>query len=136
MTCKKVCEQYPQDQLKSPIITGTWQLYISEQEDVDGDVVYTNKSRSEKITTQNNLLFTRETSEHRTGRLGVLYPVGKCWEAKSADNRDTGTSTYYITKIVNGVITRMREIYIEPKNDVTDPKQNLEVSIVNWYRID
>jgi hypothetical protein len=135
MSNKKVCKQYPNDQYGpcAPDISGKWDRYKSVIATEEG-VTTTKNSLSQAEVTQDNLYFDWEDKHGK--RIGMLYPVGKCWEAKSVDDEDNGTMTYQITKIKNGKATKMIATYTEAGHSTTTPAQNPRVAIENWYRID
>ena len=137
MPQKKVCKQYPQDQYgpKAPDISGKWDVYISYILTDNGVITKKNLNSLNNIT-QDKLYFDygRETTGEKS--MGMLYPVGKCWEAKTVDNKDNGTTIYKLTKIKNGKVTRMQSVYTEAGLQPTNPEQFPTVSVVNWYRAD
>ena len=137
MTCKKVCKQYPQDQYKAPDISGKWEIYYSYQGGPDGITTKIN-FKVDLIFNQENLFFNYQVSYPGgiDNAIGMLYPVGKCWEAKSVDDGDNGTYTLHITEIKNGKATKMISIYTEAGYQKDNPAQVPTVAVGNCYRAD
>ena len=146
MPNKKVCKQYPQDQYgpKAPDISGKWEEYISRMhiDESTKKIITENIKVTNTIFNQNNLYFNYIhtyfiKSEMVTEKvIGMLYPVGKCWEAKTVDEFDNGTKTYQITEIKCGKVTKMQSTYTEAGFQPENPTQRPTVCVFNWYRID
>jgi len=137
MPNKKVCKQYPNDQYGpcAPDISGKWDVYFSAIILDDGKPTTFNQSPPQINVIQDNLYFNFSSTGGNT-RIGMLYPVGKCWEAKSVDIRDNGTFTYRIIEIKCGKVTRMIATYTEAGNQPGNPDQRPGIFVANWYRAD
>lgn len=137
MPNKKVCKQYPNDQYGpcAPDISGKWDYYLSYIYTPDGTTITGNvKKQIEIKQTKNSLYFNFKNDKGE--KIGMLYPVGKCWEAKTVDGDDNGSRTLKITKIKNGKATKMQATYTEAGYQPGNPNQGPSVSVANWYRID
>ena len=137
MPQKKVCKQYPQDQYGpcAPDISGKWDRYHSRIKSEEGVINKKNTIKQFEFNqTKHSLYFDWEYS-NLGKRIGMLYPVGKCWEAKSVDDEDNGTNTYRILEIKCGKVTKMQSTYTEAGYQ-PGKGQNPRVAIDNWYRAD
>ena len=67
--------------------------------------------------------------------IGMLYPVGNCWEAKAVDDDDNGTETLRLTKIVNGKVMKMTSTYTEAGYQSSKNNQKPTIVVRNWYRV-
>ena len=136
MPNKKVCKQYPNVQYGpcAPDISGKWDVYLSGRTKFPNGTTKTENINYQITIEQENLYFKFISTYGE--KIGMLYPVGNCWEAKTVDDDDNGIRTLKITRMKNRKATRMIVVYTESGFQPSKPEQEQSIAVENWYRID
>ena len=141
MTKKNNCKQYPVDQYGAcaPKIAGTWEIYTSYiKKRKDQETLTSNVYAKNEVKQFDKIYFSilrQIPGVPEENVIGMLYPVGNCWEAKAVDDGDNGTETFRLTKIINGKVMKMTSTYTEAGYQSGENDQVPTIVVRNWYRV-